>query len=304
VPRRVADRSVAMRPTASSWAWLWVLLAVLGGAGGAFYYYKARGFAPGAIAVEPAPDSVPSRDSLLPVGSPETQTPTGPGDTAVPPTGVTTPPAVRDSSPPALTPPTEMAGSADVTGPVDSGGIRLVGLPRGSTVLIDEKPITQALTRLPPGPHALAISAPRYNFYSDTIVIRPGQIQELTPQLTQIGAPTPAATSPERPSPRCAPGAGYNADGSCFDERPKPVNPPFVTVPPDAKVAPRPSLLWVKVSAEGRTVDIRRLRPSDDPAYEREVRNFVWAVTWHPALKDGAPVEAWTQMLFPPAQDQ
>jgi hypothetical protein len=23
-------------------------------------------------------------------------------------------------------------------------------------------------------------------------------------------------------------------------------------------------------------------------------------VTWHPALKDGAPVDAWTQMLFPP----
>jgi hypothetical protein len=30
----------------------------------------------------------------------------------------------------------------------------------------------------------------------------------------------------------------------------------------------------------------------------------VWTVTWHPALKDGAPVEAWTQMLFPPAQSQ
>ena len=51
-------------------------------------------------------------------------------------------------------------------------------------------------------------------------------------------------------------------------------------------------------------MDIRRLRPSDDPAFEREVRNFVWTVTWHPALKDGAPVEAWTQMLFPPAPDQ
>ena len=100
------------------------------------------------------------------------------------------------------------------------------------------------------------------------------------------------------------PGPGYNADGSCFDERPKPVNPPFVTVPPDAQPAPRPSLLWVKVSAEGRTVDIRRLRPSNDPAYEREVRDFVWTVTWHPALKDGAPVEAWTQMLFPPAPSQ
>jgi hypothetical protein len=25
-------------------------------------------------------------------------------------------------------------------------------------------------------------------------------------------------------------------------------------------------------------------------------------MTWHPALKDGSPVEAWTQMLFPPQQ--
>jgi hypothetical protein len=77
-----------------------------------------------------------------------------------------------------------------------------------------------------------------------------------------------------------------------------------VTVPADAQPAPRPSLLWVKVSAEGRTVDIMRLRPSNDPAFERAVRNFVWTVTWHPAIKDGAPVEAWTQMLFPPAQQQ
>ncbi len=34
--------------------------------------------------------------------------------------------------------------------------------------------------------------------------------------------------------------------------------------------------------------------------YERAVRNFAWTLHWHPALKDGAPVEAWTQMLFPP----
>ena len=305
VPRRVADRSVAMRPTASSWAWLWVLLAVLGGAGGAFYYYKARGFAPGAIGIDPAPDSARAPDSLLRVPPAAAQTP--PGDSLVP-AGVTAPPTTRDSAPrdsaaPALVPSGDIGGSADVTGPVDSGGIRLSGLPRGSTVLIDEKPVTQALTRLAPGPHALGISAPRYNFYSDTIVIRPGQIEELSPRLTQIGAPTPVAASPPRPPAKCIPGAAYNADGSCFDERPKPVNPPFVTVPPDAKAAPRPSLLWVKVSAEGRTVDIRRLKPSDDPAYEREVRNFVWTVTWHPALKDGAPVEAWTQMLFPPAQE-
>jgi hypothetical protein len=171
--------------------------------------------------------------------------------------------------------------------------------------MIDEKAVTEALTKLPPGPHALAISAPRYNFYSDTIVVRPGQIEELAPQLTLFGAPVPARRGDQRrASAGCLPGPGYNADGSCFEERPKPVSPPFVAVPADAQPSPRPSLLWVKVSSEGRTVDIMRLRPSNDPAFERAVRNFVWTVTWHPALKDGAPVEAWTQMLFPPAQNQ
>ena len=71
--------------------------------------------------------------------------------------------------------------------------------------------------------------------------------------------------------------------------------------PTTSTETPRPSLLWVKVSTEGRTVDVARLRPSNDAAFERAVRNFVWSITWHPALKDGTPVEAWTQMLFPPA---
>jgi serine/threonine protein kinase len=304
LPRRVADRSVAMRPNSSSWAWLWMLLAVLGVLGGAFYYYRAHGFAPGKM----ARDSTPAIPALG-------------GDTvSLSDTTASQPPVqTRDSAPPLPSPavaadtahrtaPSDSAASAapaaaDVVGPVDSGGIRLLGLPRGSTVLIDEQPITQALTRLPPGPHALAISAPRFNFYSDTIVIRPGQIQELTPQLVPMGAPVPVKRDePRRAAPGCVPGPGYNADGSCFEERPKPVSPPFVTAPADAGPSPRPSLLWVKVSSEGRTVDIMRLRPSNDPAFERAVRNFVWTVTWHPAVKDGAPVEAWTQMLFPPAQ--
>jgi serine/threonine protein kinase len=308
VPRRVADRSLAMRPTTSSWAWLWVLLAVLGGLGGAFYYYKARGFAPGASVVDTVVSSAPRQsDSLVGTDTAVSQAPRA-TDTAVPaPRTGTDGSAPRTPAPDSAASPGPALGpaSADVVGPIDSGGIRLIGLPRGSTVMIDERPVTQAVIKLPPGPHALAISAPRFNFYADTIVVRPGQIQELTPQLTQLGAPVPASPKDQgRAAVGCVPGPGYNADGSCFDDRPKPVNPPFVTVPADAGPSPRPSLLWIKVSAEGRTVDIMRLRPSNDPAYEREVRNFVWTVTWHPAVKDGAPVEAWTQMLFPPARDQ
>jgi hypothetical protein len=303
LPRRVADRSVAMRTgSSSSWAWLWILMAIVGGVGGLFYYFSSHGFAPGKFGAE-AKDSTATGDTLQRGDTARSVTAVPPRDSAALPgtppvldTAVRRPPV--DSTPAASNP-------ADVVGPVDSGGIRLVGLPRGSTVMIDEQPITEAVTKLPPGPHALAISAPRYNFYSDTIVVRPGTVQELTPQLVQIGAPVPTKPDAQRRTePGCVPGPGYNADGSCFEERPKPVSAPFVTVPPDAQPSPRPSLLWVKVSAEGRTVDIMRLRPSNDPAFERAVRNFVWTVTWHPALKDGAPVEAWTQMLFPPAQQQ
>src|SRR3954447_9801073 len=190
VPRRVADRSVAMRHTSSSKSWLWILLAILGGAGGAFYYYTAHGFAPGAIASDslgrstpeaetaPRPDSAAGHTAVTSLDSTRTSGLPAPRDT-----GGTSP--TRDSA-------TTASATPDVVGPIDSGGIRLMGLPRGSTVMIDEQPVTQALTRLVPGPHALAISAPRYNFYSDTIVVRPGQVEELTPQLTQVGAPVPA----------------------------------------------------------------------------------------------------------------
>jgi serine/threonine protein kinase len=307
LPRRVADRSPAMRSSGSSWAWLWVVLAVLGGAGGAFYYYRSRGFAAGqaaaadSIAPPPTPSASPATgDNARPGAAASADTLAAqPVPAPAPSAG---PPPVRAAEP--VRPKTlEPVPAADSV-PVDSGGVRFVDLPRGSTVMVDEHPVTEPVTRLPPGPHAIAISAPRYNFYSDTVVVRPGQVQDISPQLSPIGSPVlprRAERQPLRATDHCAPGPGYNADGACFDERPKPVNPPFVPLPPEVLGPPRPSLLWVKVSAEGRTVDIRRLRPSNDLVFERAVRNFVWSVTWHPALKAGAPVEAWTQMLFPPA---
>ena len=304
LPRRVADRSLAMRGGSGSWAWIWIVLAVLGGGGGGFYYYKSHGFAAGGVgdadSIPTATDTTPRRDTTA------ARTPALSADSARGSSG-----SASQRQPPAPAPvplrqsePARARDSAPTVQPAtgDSGGIRVVGLPRGSTVMIDEKPVSDPVTRLPPGAHAVGVSAPRFNFYSDTIVVRPGEITEVNPQLTPIGTPD----VPRRPAivhvaGHCEPGSGYNSDGSCFDERPKPVNPPFVPVPDDVTDSPRPSLLWVKVSTEGRTVDVARLRPSNDTTFERAVRNFVWSVTWHPALKGGEPVEAWTQMLFPPA---
>jgi serine/threonine protein kinase len=316
-PRRVADRSVAMRRNGSGLGWLWLVLAILGGAGGAAYYYSKRGFAPfaAAAAVDSiAADSAAAADSVREAASPPPDPASAPSP-APAATGATASPRAAAPAPSPAPRPPQRSTDRPPTTPAssDSGSVRLVGLPRGSTVLIDEQPVTDPTTRLSPGPHVLAVSAPRFTFFTDTIVVRPGETLELTPQLQPIGAPAPLAqdpapqASPQTPPPalpragaRCLPGAGYNADGSCFDERPKPVSPPFVALPDGMTGSPRPSLLWVKVSAEGRTLDLRRLRPSDDSTFERAAHDFAWTVTWHPALKDGAPVEAWTQMLFPP----
>ena len=304
-PRRVADRSLAMRSSGSSLAWIWVVLAVLGGIGGGFYYYKSRGFATGVgagvdsagadtarVATPPSSgiDSARGRpDSGRATAAPEAERPAR--SSAPSPTPPTPPRPAADTA--------RKRGSDTAAAASDSGAVHLVGLPRGSTVMIDERPVLEPVTRLIPGPHTLAISAPRFTFFTDTITIAGGDTLELTPQLQPIGSPRPPRRE-ARLASRCEPGPGYNSDGSCFEERPKPVNPPFVPVPDGVDGSPRPSLLWVKVSTEGRTVDVQRIRASDNADFERAVRDFVWTVTWHPALKDGAPVEAWTQMLFPP----
>ena len=312
VPRRVADRSLAMRGgSGSSWAWLWVVLAVLGGGGGGFYYYKSarlrarRGR--GGLGRQPPPARRPSPADSAGAPTPP-PAPTGaapqrsrpapqPSATAPPRAG---PPARRRRAPRQR--PTRRRAPTAARG--DSGGIRVVGLPRGSTVMIDEKPVTEPVTRLPPGPHALGVSAPRFNFYSDTIVVTAGRDHRAHARSSRRSArPTcrgaesrdagreplrarRRATTPTAPASTSAPSRSTRRSCRCRTT---------------STGTPRPSLLWVKVSAEGRTVDVQRLRPSNDPAFERAVRDFVWTVTWHPALKDGAPVEAWTQMLFPPA---
>ncbi|MBA3658253.1 MAG: protein kinase [Gemmatimonadales bacterium] len=260
-PRRVADRSVAMRRGSGSFGWIWLVLAVLGGLGGVFYYYKSHGFAPG------QPDAVAA-------GTART------GARAQAPVTVPAPPAtpVRDDS-----------STAHGSAPVDSALDTTVAATADSTRPDSPSPIDSSTGPVPTG--------------AGTSTRRDDSTTPVPAPPTRVVASRPAPTRPgmRRSVNRCEPGPGYNADGSCFEERPKPVNPPYVPVPADVVGTPRPSLLWIKVSAEGRTVDVQRLRPSNDPAFERDVRGFVWTVAWHPALRDGAPVEAWTQMLFPPA---
>ena len=75
---------------------------------------------------------------------------------------------------------------------------------------------------------------------------------------------------------------------------------PFVPLPAGVSGTPSQSVLWVHVSPEGRTIEVRPRTASNDSTFERAAREFAQGVVWHPALKSGTPVSGWTQYPFPP----
>ena len=320
-PRRVADRSAAMKSSGNSRAWLWLLLTIGGAAAGMLYYYKAHGFAStgGGLSAVPG-DSVgaarpDSGDSLRHEGTAASADTTG---SALPPALVTdTPtarPAERVSTVPlrggSSLPLATLPGAATPSG--DSGTVRVVGnFPGRTTVYLDGTPAASAVTRLPVGRHEVAVSAPFFDFWVDTIDVANGQETTVRPALTRVTAPLAqlrrdrqqerareAQSSPVAAA--CEPGAGFNVNHVCFDERAKPTTPTFVPRPAGDSSTPRPSVLWVRVAADGHSTAVRPFVPSNDPEFERAARAFAMNVSWRPALKNGQPVTAWTQWIFQP----
>ncbi len=311
-PRRVADRSLAMRSNGSSKGWLWIVLAVVAGTSAAIYYWRSHGFASGEA---PAPivrdtltaadtavgSAIPSRTDSIAI-TPGTVLPATPVRDSM---TMAPPPTPRHDTTSAAPPPPPVAASTD------SGAIKILGLPAGSEVLIDEQRAVTAVSRLPVGRHVVAISAPRRNFYVDTVDVKSGETLELEPALTMLGS-APVAR-PRRQAIQeirrealatgettCEPAVNYDA-AQCFDERPKPQVATFVPVPAGIQDMPRASVMWVRVSAAGKVLEVRRMRPSDDPIFERAARQFALGTAWTPARKNGTAIDAWTQWIFRPA---
>ena len=193
------------------------------------------------------------------------------------------------------------------------GYIKVRGnFPSGTIVVFDEnRPAVSAVTELPQGRHAVGITARGHVFFTDTVIITAGDTLDYAPTLTREGAPPPAqrrqATLPPPAESvhalvaTCtAPTQGYNIDNACYDVRPRPRDPPYVPLPEGVSGTPSQSVLWVHVSSEGRTIEVRPRTASNDSTFERAARQFARGVLWHPALKAGAPVDGWTQYPFPP----
>ena len=297
--RAAAQRALGEKKSGGVLGWL-VMLTVLV-AGGLFGAGKV-GYGPFA---KPAPmDSIPP--GTLPAGASipafdssaadTTKADTSLADTAKVDSAASEPPRFPASPPPAAAP----------TGP--PGFLRISGLPRGSTVMVDDKAPDATPVTLSPGPHVVAISAPLHLFYVDTVNIQSGLELTFTPELTPVGEPL----RPRRRAAQGLPpldttainceqlGLGYNKNQVCWDTRAAPVAPPRVTVPASMTPLPSPATLAVKVNIDGTTAEVAMLRPSDRAEFNDMASRYVTTMRWTPAKKKGVPVVGWTQIRLEP----
>ncbi|HOX20970.1 MAG TPA: protein kinase [Gemmatimonadales bacterium] len=299
--RPVMQRSAAQRDLRERKNPLgWILLLVLLGAGGVFGAGKL-GYGP--MAKAPPADSTPAPVAPVAVAPADTTKP----DSTSPDTGTAdTTRADTTKSDSAASPLPRVPASPPPSGP--PGFLRIVGLPRGTTVMVDDQAPDSTPIRLNPGPHIVAISAPLHVFYVDTVNIRSGLELTFSPDLTPVGEPlrtrrggTQSLGPVDTSAPTCdRPGRGYNKDQVCWDVRAAPLAPPRVPVPAGMFPTPRPAILLVKVNADGTTAEVAPLRPSDSAEFNDLANRYALAMRWTPATKDGVAVVGWTQIRLEP----
>jgi len=248
---------------------------------------------------------VPPADSAA-AGAPDSSTAHSAGQDSSGAQGAVAQQAESAAAPAGTTSPTPApVGVPAASGP--PGFLRILGLPRGSTVMVDDKAPEGTPIQLGPGPHRVAISAPLHDFFVDTVNIRSGVELTYTPELTRLGEPMrpkdrvlqrmgldSAAAQCNRPGP------GYNRGQACWDTRAAPVEPPRVMVPPGTSPLPAPATMAVLVNPDGTTAEVAMIRPSGSAEFNDIASRFALNMKWTPAQKDGKPVPGWTQIRLEP----
>ena len=89
---------------------------------------------------------------------------------------------------------------------------------------------------------------------------------------------------------------GNNAGNACFDSRPVPMGAPVASWAGAGD--PTPPVLWLRVGTDGAVRDVRVVTPSSDARFTEAATTAARSLTFSPALKDGKPVAAWTQLAI------
>jgi TonB family protein len=96
------------------------------------------------------------------------------------------------------------------------------------------------------------------------------------------------------------PAAANKFGRACYDTPPKPLTSTRVPLPAGVAGTPTNVVLVVRVSRQGRTTAVRTLTRSNDEAFTRAVESYAQALQWTPAIREGRPVDGWTQWSFIP----
>jgi len=307
-PRRpVMRRSVAAaEPDSGRWVpWLLAVVLVLIFILGGISLYR-RGALGGAPRSEPAPEPDTSVSIATPAVSDSTalldSTLLAPALQSFEQTGAASTSPRPNAPQPVVRPP-------EVPADTGIGILRFGNLPPRSQVFIDSRPVTQpgADVRVGSGWHEVGISAPGYSFFTDSVRVESGRTLMLNPALRASDLPAVAPGSREDLRRRalarldCENPSPINRFGrECYDTPPQPLASTRVPVPAGVTGPPTPVTMIVKVSFRGRTMVVRTRHQSNDPVFTKAVEAYAETMRWTPAMRDGRPVDGWTQYAFQP----
>jgi hypothetical protein len=162
-------------------------------------------------------------------------------------------------------------------------------------VQVNGQPVPATTLDLPPQTHRVVVRAAGFQTWEQSVAILPGTTHTLKVELV--------ASSVATVDPCAEPGPSYNVDNLCFDTRPVPLSSTFIVIPNDAFM-PRQTVLYVKVSTEGKTLAARVYLPSNEDGFNQQAVDLVKTLQWNPAQKNGEPVEAWVQWPVRPVRQQ
>jgi hypothetical protein len=178
--------------------------------------------------------------------------------------------------------------------------------------MLDGRQMRTNPTRVPVGEHDILITSSGYDNHRQKVRIAKDQTFTLSPDLRRLGSASNSQQTSREITPvsggrtastNCSePGATYNVNNACWDTRPRPsdATPPAVPVTDPNLQGARPTILMVHVSAQGATVEVRSVRPSNDPQFEEAAKRYARAMQWRPASKGGTSVDSWVQQQLVP----
>jgi len=196
---------------------------------------------------------------------------------------------VSSSGPQTVPPPLGDSGSAE---PREVGTLVLSGPPPEALVMIEGRLMEGRRHELPPGEYDVRITAPGYEPAILRAVITAGaESLYAVPLFPELPPCTELVEDM----------ALYNHDGRCYDQLPRPKQVLRIPLPVGASDPTGPAVLWVLVSHEGHTVQIKERIGSGDSAFTQAAFDYAWRLAWAPARRRGEPVDGWTDIAIEPA---